>query len=64
MIKIPDAPVEAFPPDPVIEAYKEGVDRALIRRNLERSIEERIAHLQMLVTHAEESERERRGRHP
>ena len=61
MIRIPDPPMPAFPPDPVIEAYKEGVDRALIRRNLERSIEQRIEHLQALVTHAEFSERARRG---
>jgi hypothetical protein len=62
MIKIPSSQVDSFPPDPVIEAYKEGVDRALIRKNLQRSVEERIAHLQALVTHAEQSERARRGR--
>ena len=27
--------------DPVVEAYKAGVDRSLIRENLRRSIEER-----------------------
>jgi hypothetical protein len=28
-------------PDPVIEAYKEDVDRTLLRENLKRSVEER-----------------------
>jgi hypothetical protein len=54
----------AFPPDPVIEAYKEGVDRSIIRENLRLTAEERIARLQALVSHAEQSERARRGGRP
>jgi hypothetical protein len=51
-----------LPPDPVIEAYKEGVDRELIRENLRRTVEERIRHLQSLVTHAEDAQRARLAR--
>jgi hypothetical protein len=54
----------ALPPDPVIEAYKEGVDRELIRENLRRTVEERIEHMQALVTHAEEAQRARRDQQP
>ncbi len=34
-----------FERDPVIEAYKKDVDRTLIRENLRRSVDERIARL-------------------
>lgn len=40
--------------DPVIEAYKKGVDRATIRENLRRSVEERIRNLQELARFAAE----------
>ena len=32
-------------PDPVVEAYKQHVDRSLIRENLKRSVEERFQRL-------------------
>lgn len=44
-------------PDPVIEAYKRGVDRASIRENLRRSPEERIRNLQALQRFAAELQR-------
>jgi hypothetical protein len=40
--------------DPVIEAYKAGIDRTLIRENLKRTPEERIRKLQVLQRFAEE----------
>ena len=39
--------------DPVTELYKQGVDRTLIRENLRRTPEERIAALQELQRFAE-----------
>jgi hypothetical protein len=56
-MRFPDE--NALPTDPVIEAYKEGVDRELIRENLRRTVEERIEHMQALVRHAEEAQRMR-----
>jgi hypothetical protein len=44
-------------PDPVVDAYKPGVDRTLIRENLKRSPEERIRALQHLQVFAEELRR-------
>jgi len=35
-----------FEPDPVIEAYKAGIDRTLLRENLRRTPEERLRNLQ------------------
>jgi hypothetical protein len=43
--------------DPVIEAYKRDIDRSLIRRNLARSIEERLEALMELQRFAEELRR-------
>lgn len=43
--------------DPVVEAYKRDVDRSLIRRNLRRSVEERIEALMELQRFAEELRR-------
>ena len=37
---------DAFPPDPVVEAYKKDVDRTLLRSNLALTPEERIRKLQ------------------
>jgi hypothetical protein len=37
------------PNDPVIEAYKPGIDRTLIRHNLTLTIEQRIDALQSLM---------------
>lgn len=44
-------------PDPVIDAYKSGIDRTLIRENLRRSPEERVRALQQLQAFAEELRR-------
>ena len=43
--------------DPVVEFYKRGVDRTLIRQNLRRSPEERIRALQDLLRFAAEVRR-------
>jgi hypothetical protein len=43
--------------DPVIEAYKSGVDRTLIRENLKRTVEERFRRLMDLQRFAEELQR-------
>ena len=43
--------------DPAIEACKDGIDRTLIRENLRRSVEERVANLQALVALAKEARR-------
>ena len=40
--------------DPVVEFYKQGVDRTLIRENLRKSPEERIRALQALQRFAAE----------
>ncbi len=53
-------PVDGRPPfelDPVIEAYKHGVDRTLIRENLKRSPAERLAALVSLQRFAVELQR-------
>lgn len=42
-------------PDPVIEAYKKGVDRTLLRENLRRSVDERLASLVSLQRLADEA---------
>ena len=47
----------ALEPDPVIEAYKQHVDRTLIRENLKRSVEERFLNLMKLQQFAEELRR-------
>lgn len=44
-------------PDPVVEAYKPGIDRTLIRENLKRSPDERVRALQQLQAFAEELRR-------
>ena len=43
--------------DPVIEVYKTHVDRTLLRRNLKKSIEERLANLIALQRLAQEARR-------
>jgi hypothetical protein len=50
-------PVEIDDNDPVIEFYKRGVDRTLIRENLRRSPEERIRALEALQRFADEVRR-------
>lgn len=47
----------AATPDPVVEAYKPGIDRTLLRRNLRRTAEERVASLIALQRLAEEARR-------
>jgi hypothetical protein len=44
-------------PDPVIEAYKSGIDVTLLRENLKRSVEERFHRLMELQRFAEELRR-------
>jgi hypothetical protein len=46
-----------FPPDPVIEAYKAGIDRTLLRESLKRTPEERLRKLMELQQVAEELRR-------
>ena len=41
--------------DPVVEAYKKGIDRTLLRRNLGLSVAERLANLVALQRLAEEA---------
>jgi hypothetical protein len=41
-------------PDPVIERYKQDVDRTLLRANLRRTPEERLSNLMALQRFAEE----------
>jgi len=43
--------------DPVIEAYKSGIDMTLVRENLRRSPEERLRALEQLQVFAEELRR-------
>ena len=46
-----------LPIDPVIEAYKPGIDRTLLRVNLEATVEERIERLIELQRFARELRR-------
>jgi len=46
--------------DPVIEAYKKDVDRALVRENLKRTPEERILAMMGMAKLVEEGRRARR----
>lgn len=48
-------------PDPVVDAYKPGIDRTLIRENLKRSPDERVRALQQLQAFAEELRRRGQG---
>jgi len=41
-------------PDPVIERYKQDIDRTLIRANLQRTAEERLRNLMALQRFADE----------
>jgi hypothetical protein len=38
----PEWSLPPITPDPVIDAYKPGIDRTLLRENLRRSVEERV----------------------
>lgn len=43
--------------DPLIEAFKKDIDRTLLRRNLEKTPEERVSSLQALADFAREARR-------
>ncbi len=43
--------------DPLIEAYKRDIDRSLLRRNLEKTVDERVRSLQALARLATEARR-------
>jgi hypothetical protein len=43
--------------DPVVDAYKQHIDRTLIRKNLKLTVEERLEQLQRLEEFAEELRR-------
>jgi hypothetical protein len=47
-------PPFGFPPDPVIEAYKAGIDRTLLRRNLRLTPEQRLIQAMEVARFAEE----------
>lgn len=47
----PEDPV--LEPDPVIEAYKKGVDRTLIREQLRRGVDERVRNMIAALRFAE-----------
>ena len=56
--------VSRLDPDPVVEAYKAGVDRTLLRENLGKSVEERmqgLIELQRLAREARRAGRAVRG---
>jgi hypothetical protein len=44
-------------PDPVVEAYKKGIDRTLIRENLKLSVTERFRKAMALARFADEMRR-------
>lgn len=44
-------------PDPVIEAYKAGVDRTLLRESLKKTPQERLEELQSLYDFSQELRR-------
>ena len=48
---------EKLPPNPVIEAYKQHVDRSLLRANLRLTVEERILKLMEFNRFTEEMRR-------
>ena len=52
-----ERPSPAPPLDPVVEAYKPGVDRTLLRANLRRTPDERLRNLVALQRFADELRR-------
>jgi hypothetical protein len=48
--------------DPVIEAYKEGIDRTLLRENLKLTPTQRLERLQSMTRFYEEAQQARRQR--
>ena len=62
MLAVPADPARTdgrapFEPDPVIEAYKSGIDRSLVRENLKRTPDERMRALVALQRFATELRR-------
>jgi hypothetical protein len=57
MMRDRSAAAASFAPDPVIEAYKAGIDRTLLRERLKLSPEERLRDLMRLQVVAEELRR-------
>ena len=57
MSRAPDEQVNTQAVDPVIEAYKQDVDRTLIRENLRLTVEARLERLMRLQRFAEELRR-------
>jgi hypothetical protein len=53
----PNASGPAPGPDPVIEMYKQGVDRTLLRENLKLTPDQRVTELMELLRTAEEFQR-------
>jgi hypothetical protein len=54
---------ERLEPDPVIEAYKRGIDRTLVRESLRLSVEQRFERLTALQRFVEELRRAGRRAH-
>jgi hypothetical protein len=52
-----EAAASELPADPVIEAYKQHVDRSLIRENLKLTVEARLERLAALQQFADELRR-------
>ncbi len=50
-------------PDPVIDAYKPGIDRTLIRENLKKTPDERLRALQQMQAFVEEVRRAGKALH-
>lgn len=44
---------QSYEPDPVIEVYKQDIDRTLIRENLKRTVDERFEQLMAMQRFAE-----------
>jgi len=55
-------PCYAEPMDPVIEAYKKGIDRTLLRENLKLTVEQRLRNLMELQKLADELHRAGAGK--
>jgi len=56
-VEKPKDPADPIPIDPVIEAYKQGVDRTLLVENLRLSVDARMENLQSVVRFLEEVRR-------
>jgi len=61
MVNSPDSHEIFLEQDPVIEQYKQGVDRTLLRQNLNLTVDERFRKLIVLQRFAEELRRSGRA---